>query len=65
MATIFASQNLSRRSAPDFLPGARWLDEKGAPLVLAAVVAVVMLAAADLTPARGPDAPAARHLTAE
>ena len=65
MATIFASPDVSRRSAPDFLAGTRWLDEKGAPLLLAAVVAVVTLAAAELAPAGAPDGPAARVLTAE
>lgn len=65
MATVFASPNVSRRSAPDFIPGVRWLDEKGAPLLLAAVVAVVTLAAAELAPGRSPDGPAVRTLTAE
>jgi len=65
MATRFSSCDAARRRTPDPFPAVRWLDEKGAPLLLAAIVAVVTLAAAELAPARSADGPSARTLTAE
>jgi hypothetical protein len=56
MATIFSSRKALRRPAPGSSRLARWLDQVGAPLLLAAVIAVMALAGYHL---RGPgDAPA-------
>lgn len=65
MATRLSYRNAPRLPAPDPLPGVRWLDEAGAPLLLAAVAAVVMLAATELAPPRAPDGLADHALSAE
>jgi len=44
MATIFSSRKAPRRPAPGSPRLARWLDHVGAPLLLAAVIAVMALA---------------------
>jgi hypothetical protein len=48
MATIFASRKAPRRPAPGAPRLARWLDQVGAPLLLAAVIAVMALAGYNL-----------------
>jgi hypothetical protein len=65
MVTKLSCRNAPRLPAPDSLRGVRWLDAAGAPLLLAAVVAVVTLAAAELAPARAPVGLPDRPLTAE
>jgi hypothetical protein len=44
MATILSSRKASRRPVPGSPRFARWLDQVGAPLLLAAVIAVIALA---------------------
>ena len=48
MVTIFSSCKAPRRPAPGFPRFARWLDQVGAPLLLAAVIAVIALAGYNL-----------------
>ncbi len=48
MATVFSSRKAPKGPAPGSPRLARWLDQVGAPLLLAAVIAVMALAGYNL-----------------
>ena len=53
MATLLSSRKAPRRPAPGSPRFTRWLDQVGAPLLLAAVIAVLALAGYNLHGAGG------------